>query len=110
MFSKGISPIPKIFRIFSAYVIDIITGDVIIEYMNATHNAGRQHKGTKMIQIDYTVRNHNGQCSYGVRMNRDAIPASHADWIDSALIEGDIKGDGDVITVEGGTMYAVYAE
>jgi hypothetical protein len=65
------------------------------------------HRGHEMKTLNYEVRENNGQCAFGEFMDRADLPADHRDWIDTAVIEGDIE-DGGTITVEGGQRYTVY--
>jgi hypothetical protein len=57
-------------------------------------------------KLNWEAKRHNGQASYGEWIDRNDVPPSHREWIDSAILDGELK-DGDVIRVEGGTMYRI---
>ena len=53
--------------------------------------------------LNWTVRQANTECAYGRTLTRDEIPADHAEWIDTAILDGDAV-DGDTVNVSG-TIY-----
>jgi hypothetical protein len=57
-------------------------------------------------KLNWEAKRHNGQASYGEWIHRDEVIPSHREWIDTSIIDGELK-DGDVIRVEGGTMYRI---
>jgi hypothetical protein len=60
----------------------------------------------KTKKLNWKVKRFNGQCAHGNWIPRDEVPPSHREWIDTSIIDGDIR-NGDVIGVEGGTCYLV---
>jgi hypothetical protein len=57
-------------------------------------------------KLNWEAKKHNGQNSYGEWIHRDQLPPSHREWVDAAILDGELK-DGDVIRVEGGTWYRI---
>jgi hypothetical protein len=56
--------------------------------------------------LNWEAKRFNGQCAHGEWIARDQVPPSHREWIDTSVLDGELK-DGDVIRVEGGTMYRI---
>jgi hypothetical protein len=60
----------------------------------------------KKKKLNWKAKRFNGQCAHGIWIHRDQLPPSHREWIDSAILDGDIR-NGDVIGVDGGTKYLI---
>jgi hypothetical protein len=57
-------------------------------------------------KLNWEVKRFNGQCAYGAWIHRDQLPPSHREWIDTSVLERELK-NGDVIGVEGGVKYMI---
>jgi hypothetical protein len=66
-----------------------MTGWIKVIHRQPPENPKRRKEMKKM--LNWEAKRFNGQCAHGEWIARDQVPPSHREWIDTSVLDGELK-------------------